>query len=59
MVLIAIFLVVDVIMLVHLLRNQPRKQNHTFVGDVLQLLPPDTLLETALNPLSALTESYS
>ena len=57
--LIAVFLIVDLIMLVHLLRNEPRKQNYTFVADLLGQLPAGTPLDTAINPLTALTHSYS
>jgi hypothetical protein len=61
-VLIAIFLVVDIILLVHLNNSQPRNINYTFLADILDysISNGDTYTtQQFLNMATALTTSYS
>ena len=55
------FLVTDILLLVHLNNNQPRKQNYTFAADIISDLASASSTITAKqfgNMMSALTISY-
>ena len=59
-VLIAIFLVVDIILLVHYNNSQPRNTNYSFLTDLLQLESASLMPRaTFVNIASALSLSYS
>lgn len=58
-VLIAAFVIADVIIAVHLSNNQPRKNNYTFAANVLKTLPNTTSKKAVINILSGLTVSFS
>lgn len=59
-VLIAIFLVVDIILLVHYNNSQPRNTNYSFLTDLLQQQAPSNMPRGAfINIASALSLSYS
>jgi hypothetical protein len=58
-VLIAIFLVVDIILLVHYNNSQPRKNNYTFIADVLSNSASATMpRQSFVNLITALSVSY-